>query len=170
MKYLLLPILLFISCKKTQNTESKDDFVNFPNEILENRPDSILKPKKFVIKDSILKNYNTIYSAYDFDSSDAYSQILAINWISKDSIEYIIDYENQLCDGFCKGIAVSKYSEKDQNTEEDSSFIEYSETKEDLHIIILLEAENKNKAKATIYEGNYASECSPYEFVMTKKD
>ena len=170
MKYLLLPIFLLISCKNTENTETKDDFVNLQNEITKDQPDSILKPKKIVIKHSILKNYNTIYAAYDFNSQDAYSQILAVNWISKDSIEYVIDYENQLCGGLCKGIAVSKYSEKDRNTEEYSSFVEYSETKEDLLIVILIEAEKERKAKATIYEGNYASECSPYEFVMTKKD
>ena len=174
MKYLLLTIFLLISCKKTHNTETKDDVVNQQNAIVKNQRDSLIKTENLHIKDSILKNYNTIYTAYDFDSSDAYSQILAINWISKDSIEYIIDYENQLCEGICKGIAIRKYADtalkEDKNTGENSYFIEYSERKEELLIVILIEPEKEFKAKTTIYEGNYASECSPYEFVMTKKD
>ena len=170
---LIIPIVLVLlnmSCNKTQNIETKDNYIEVQKEKSENKADSSLRTNKLVIEDTILKNYNTIFTAYDFNSQDAYSQILAVNWISKDSIEYVIDYENQLCGGLCKGIAVSKYSEKDRNTEEYSSFVEYSETKEDLLIVILIEAEKERKAKATIYEGNYASECSPYEFVMTKKD
>ena len=171
MKCILLLFLLFISCKKPQNAEVKEDFVNLEKEILIDQADSILKPVKFVIKDSILKNYNRIYAAYDFDSSDTFSQTLAVNWITNDSIEYLIDYENQLCEGFCNGVAVHKYGneelEKDENIEEGSYFVKYSEKKEDLLIVILIEAEKKGKAKAIIYEGNYASECSPYEFIMT---
>ncbi len=114
-----------------------------------------------------VKRYEKVYIAKQENSDDDFYQELSIHWISDTEIKYKLIYDNQLCAGECVGTAVQIDYEVDIS--ENSSFTDFMEKKKNTRILIKIGKTNKDKAIATIFEGKYSSECSPYESVMLEK-
>lgn len=53
------------------------------------------------------------------------TQILQINWLTQDSIEFKLIAKNELCDYETQGIAVNKYPNMDPEIDEDANGMAY---------------------------------------------
>lgn len=121
----------------------------------------------------INKVYDQSFFASSQDGSDDFTQELLINWISKDSIDYKIIFSNQLCEGECVGLAINQNSKKETeiNNYKGDVYPELSYTERKENILVMIKVDtNKNRATAAIYEGEYSSECSPYEHIMIERN
>ncbi|WP_207224185.1 hypothetical protein [Aquimarina brevivitae] len=156
--------------KKNPETEKGKETTSVPQVKAEI---AVEKTKDYIVEDSILKNYTHIYTAYDFETSDSYNQMLALNWLHQDTIAYYLEYYNQLCEGYYTGnVIINKSQTKHAITNNDSlslAVLEYLEQKEsELVVVIQFLDQNKDSVAAGVFASEYAVECSPYEFIMHK--
>ncbi len=169
-KFILILVILCFSC----NLKQKKTQINDPKEIETSKntaSENVQKPYYFKT-DSLLvykKLFDKMFVARQDNNEDNFYQSLFINWTSNNKIEYKLYYENQLCEGECKGMAMRKKTTLKKSAQQKTSkysFITYEDKKDDISIIIKIDSIEKNKALAGVFDGKYASECSPYEFIM----
>ncbi len=168
--YTLLLLFAFICCK----SESKPS-----NELKDNETKTTQVAEDL---NTEIKSVNTIiatkkYVAQQKDANGSYSQNLLISWISDNTVEYTLTWNNNSCKRTVKGRANSLKPEKEpfMSSYKGVSFevTKYKDSKSDYSILLQLDSTNKDKAVVDLVlttDGDEQDEeCKPQSVVMVEQ-
>ncbi|AXT51708.1 hypothetical protein D1818_12975 [Aquimarina sp. BL5] len=167
--YTLLLLFAFICCK----SESKPS--NNLNGLSETDPvetvDSVNE------EESIIVLTQKTYAATQKDKNGDFTQKLSVSWLSEDTIQYTLVFENQYCKKTTiggKATALKPGKEPFMNSYKGASFEvkKYQENKQGYKIVLHIDSANKDKAAVnlSLTEDGENEGCKPSSIVMVAQN
>jgi len=167
--YTLLLLFAFICCK----SESKPS--NDLNGLSETDPveavDSVNE------EENIIVITQKTYAATQKDKNGNFTQKLSVSWLSEDTIQYTLVFENQYCKKTTiggKATALKPGKEPFMNSYKGASFEvkKYQENKQGYKIVLHIDSANKDKATIdlSLTEDGENEGCKPSSIVMVAQN
>ncbi|MFD2563827.1 hypothetical protein [Aquimarina rubra] len=166
--YALLLVFALICCK----SESKPS--NDPNKISETN--SIETVDNTNEDNGAIVAIQKTYTASQKDANGTFSQTLSVSWLSEDTIQYTLVFENQSCKKSAiggKATALKPGKEPFMNSYNGTSFEvkRYQESKQGYKILLHIDSTNKDKAVVdfSFTEDGENENCKPSIVVMVEQ-
>ncbi|WP_439185757.1 hypothetical protein [Carboxylicivirga taeanensis] len=167
--FTILLITLIACASKAASATTIADSLNTekPNKII-----TYLEPteSRSDIKDINWTNFELVFK-YE-DKKEEFVQILGINNIDTDTIEYQIYMNSMLCVSEFYGHAIKHHPNGGLETDEDDAgaypVIEYLFNDDDYDISIRIDSEKHSKARFILSPDREIDECDPFEHLIMK--